>query len=104
MLTALTALGDPTRQHIVEMLADGELSAGEISERFDISGAAISQHLKVLKEANIVSVRIEKQKRIYSINPSGLTEINSWIDRINSFWLKKLDLLEQELNKDDRNE
>ena len=93
-MTALQALSDPTRQRIVEMLAAGALTSGEIAGRFKLSPPAISQHLKTLKEARLVRVRADKQKRIYSIDPDGVTEISDWVDRIRAFWNPRLDALE----------
>jgi DNA-binding transcriptional ArsR family regulator len=98
-MTALQALSDPTRQRIVEMLAAGALSSGEIAGRFKLSAPAISQHLKALKEARLVSVRADKQKRIYSLDPDGVTEISDWVDRIRAFWNPRLDALEAALKR-----
>lgn len=93
------ALADPTRRRIVELLSRGERSAGEIVEAFDVSAPAISQHLKVLREARLVEVRIEAQRRIYQLNPAGLAEIDAWIQRIRQFWGGRLDALESELRR-----
>jgi DNA-binding transcriptional ArsR family regulator len=97
MPNGLSALGDPTRQRIVEMLAEGELSAGEISQHFEMSAPAISQHLKVLKEAGLVKVRIEGQRRVYELEPDGLTELAAWLNRIRLFWSARLNALEERL-------
>ncbi|HTP75810.1 MAG TPA: metalloregulator ArsR/SmtB family transcription factor [Rhizomicrobium sp.] len=99
MLPALTVLSDPTRQRIVEMLARGALSSGEIASRFDASPPAISQHLRTLREARLVRVRPQAQKRIYELDPAGVSELSEWIARIQSFWSAKLDALEEELAK-----
>src|ERR1700744_5360137 len=99
-MTALQALSDPTRQRIVEMLAAGALSSGEIAGRFKLSAPAISQHLKTLKQARLVSVRAEKQKRIYALDPDGVAEIADWVEHIKAFWNPKLDALEAALTKD----
>jgi DNA-binding transcriptional ArsR family regulator len=93
------ALADPTRCRIVEMLASGELPVGEIASRFDVSQPAISQHLKVLREARLVSVRIDAQKRIYQLDQAGLAEIDRWLARVRRFWSGRLDNLERELRK-----
>src|SRR5271156_4622540 len=93
----LAALADPTRQRIVEMLAAGALSSGEIAGRFELSPPAISQHLKTLKEARLVSVRADKQKRIYTLDPDGVAEISDWVERIRAFWNPRLDALEAPL-------
>jgi DNA-binding transcriptional ArsR family regulator len=93
-----TALADATRRRIVEMLADGELPAGEIADRFDVSGPAISQHLRVLREARLVCVRVEGQRRIYELDPAGLAELDQWLTRVRRFWSGRLDILERRLH------
>jgi DNA-binding transcriptional ArsR family regulator len=98
-MQGLTALADPTRQRIVEMLAAGAMSSGDIASRFSISAPAISQHLKTLRDAKLVRVRAEAQKRIYELDPAGVDELARWITRIRSFWSEKLDALEEELRK-----
>jgi DNA-binding transcriptional ArsR family regulator len=101
-MQVLTALSDPTRQRIVEMLAARELSAGQIAAKFDMSAPAVSQHLRVLKDAKLVRVRAEAQRRIYALDREGFEEMNEWLGRIRRFWGGKLDLLEQALKDDDR--
>lgn len=96
----LHALADPTRQRIVEMLAQRELSAGAIASRFEISAPAISQHLKVLKAARLVRVRTEAQRRIYSLDPAGFDEVDEWLTRVRRTWSLRLDLLERALEED----
>lgn len=98
-MRSLDVLADPTRQRIVEMLASGALSSGEIARRFDVSAPAISQHLKTLRDAKLVRVRAEAQKRFYELDAEGVNELANWINRIRSFWSTKLDALEQELRK-----
>jgi DNA-binding transcriptional ArsR family regulator len=98
-MSALQALADPTRQRIVEMLAAGALSSGEIAGRFELSPPAISQHLKTLKTAKLVTVRTDRQKRIYSLDPEGIGEVSDWVARITAFWNPKLDALEAALKR-----
>jgi DNA-binding transcriptional ArsR family regulator len=98
-MTALAALADPTRQRIVEMLAAGALSSGEIASHFDLSAPAVSQHLKTLRTARLVRVHAQKQKRIYELNPEGVAELGAWVDRIRAFWNPRLDALEAALQK-----
>jgi DNA-binding transcriptional ArsR family regulator len=98
-MRSLNVLADPTRQRIVEMLATGALSSGEIARRFDVSAPAISQHLKTLRDAKLVRVRAQAQKRFYELDPEGLDELADWITRIRSFWSVKLDALAEELGK-----
>ncbi len=96
-----TALADPTRRRIVEMLAGGQLAAGEIAGRFEVSSPAISQHLKVLRQAHLVKVRAEAQRRIYELDPKGLDELQAWVARVRTFWTGRLDELERQLRKND---
>ena len=100
--SSLAALADPTRQRIVAMLAAGALSSGEIAGRFELSPPAISQHLKTLKEVRLVSVRTDKQRRIYSLDPEGVREVSDWVARIQTFWNPRLDALEAALKKDSK--
>jgi DNA-binding transcriptional ArsR family regulator len=93
------ALADPTRCRIVEMLASGELPVGEIASRFEVSQPAISQHLKVLREARLVRVRVDAQKRMYQLDQAGLAEIDRWLSRVRRFWSGRLDALDRELRK-----
>ena len=99
-MNGLQALSDPTRQRIVEMLAMGALSSGEIASRFELSPPAVSQHLKTLKTARLVSVHADKQRRIYQLNPQGIAEISDWLARIRAFWNPRLDALEEALKND----
>ncbi|HWD27736.1 MAG TPA: metalloregulator ArsR/SmtB family transcription factor [Rhizomicrobium sp.] len=98
-MQALTALADPTRQRILEMLSTGALSAGDIASRFTMSAPAVSQHLKTLREAKLVRVRPEKQKRFYELDPEGVGDVANWIQDLRKFWANKLDALEAELNR-----
>ena len=101
-MQVLNALADPTRLRIVEMLAARELSAGDIARQFDMSAPAISQHLKVLREAKLVRVRADAQRRIYALDREGFDEMDEWLTRIRRFWKGKLDALERALKDDDR--
>jgi DNA-binding transcriptional ArsR family regulator len=80
IMDTFTALAEPTRRNILEMLAaSGNLSATDIYKKFKTSPPAISQHLKVLREANLVRVEKRAQKRIYYINPEPMRELEKWI-------------------------
>lgn len=94
-----TALADPTRRRIIEMLGSGERSAGDIARHFDMSAPAISQHLKALRSARLVQARVDAQRRIYTLDPAGFAEMEEWIARVRRFWTPKLDALETELKK-----
>lgn len=93
------ALAEPTRRRIVEMLGQGALAAGEITARFSMSAPAISQHLKVLKEAGLVTVEVSGQRRIYRLDRAGFDEFDAWVRKVRGFWGPKLDDLEAELAK-----
>lgn len=83
-MRVLAALADPTRRRIVELLATGEMAAGEVAEHFILSRAAVSQHLQHLLDAGLVQVRTVGQRRIYSFDASGLNELESWLRRYRS--------------------
>lgn len=90
------ALAAPTRREIIEMLASrGQLSATDIYQRFDASPSAISQHLKILREAKLVRVERQGQLRIYQIDPDGMSEIEEWSQRMTRLWNKRFDALER---------
>jgi DNA-binding transcriptional ArsR family regulator len=80
---AFAALADPTRRRVLERLAAGPQAVGEIAAGFPISRPAISQHLKVLKEAGLVADRPDGARRVYSIDPDGLGVLRAWLDQ---FW------------------
>ncbi len=103
-MDALAALADPTRRRIIEMLAQRELTAGEIAGRFAVSAPAISQHLKVLREAQLVRVRAEAQRRIYELDPDGLGELHAWLGNIRQSWRGRLSASERRLIKRAREE
>ncbi|MGO4666416.1 ArsR/SmtB family transcription factor [Bosea sp. 2RAB26] len=98
------ALADPTRRRIIEMLGEGALAAGEITARFSISAPAISQHLKVLKEAGLVRVEVSGQRRIYRLDPDGLDTFDLWVKKVRGFWGSRLDILGQKLAQADSHE
>ena len=85
-MLGFAALADPTRRRIVEMLAARELPAGEIARRFDMTAPAVSQHLRLLREAGLVHVRRDAQRRIYALDPRGLIELDEWLARFRRFW------------------
>ena len=99
-METLAALADPTRRRIVESLAAGPLSSGQIASRFPITKPAISQHLKTLRQARLVRVRAEAQRRIYELDPDGVGELAAWVDRLKAFWNPRLDTLEANLRQE----
>ncbi|MBI3884129.1 MAG: winged helix-turn-helix transcriptional regulator [Opitutae bacterium] len=100
-MLALEAIADPTRRRIVELLAERELSAGQLVEEFDLSAPAISQHLNVLRAAGLVVTRADGQSRIQSLNPAGFDELDAWLHQTRAAWSRRLDALERELKADD---
>jgi DNA-binding transcriptional ArsR family regulator len=97
-----SALADPTRRRIVELLADGERSAGDIGQQFTLTQPAVSQHLRALRGAGLVRVRRDAQRRVYSLDAKGLAELDSWLSRYRAFWSTHLDTLERALHDEDK--
>jgi DNA-binding transcriptional ArsR family regulator len=99
-------LADPVRRRILELLSRGEMASGGVVEviggEFGISQAAVSQHLKVLRESGFAHVRAEAQRRIYSIDLAGLRAIDAWVGQFRTFWEPKLDALETEIARGKR--
>lgn len=98
-MSAFEALADPTRRRIVELVSDGERSAGEIASAFEISRPGVSKHLRVLREHGLIRARGEGTRRLYSLDAAGLTEVDDWLGR---FWTNRLDALETELRRRQR--
>jgi len=96
-MQSLSALSDPTRRRIVELLAKEEYTAGELVAEFSMTAPAVSQHLKVLREAGLIVVRPEGQRRVYAVNPAGFEELDAWLHRMHGFWGGRLDALENAL-------
>lgn len=100
VVTTFAALGNPMRFAIVErLLREGELAAGDLLDIGDVSPPAISRHFKVLREAGIVVQRIDKQRRLYSVRPEMVREINDWAMSYRQFWAGSLDRLALALEK-----
>jgi DNA-binding transcriptional ArsR family regulator len=98
---AFDVLGDPVRRRILELLADGERPAGELTavirDEFGISQPGVSQHLRVLRENGFTTVRAEGARRLYAVDPAPLQEIDVWLARYRRFWVQRLDALGTEL-------
>jgi DNA-binding transcriptional ArsR family regulator len=95
------ALADPTRRQVLERLSTGGRSVGEIAAGLPVSRPAVSQHLKVLKEAGLVSDEAEGTRRVYRIDPHGLAEARAWLDR---FWDVALTAFKAEVERDEEGE
>ena len=90
------ALAEPTRRDIIELLASsGQLSATDISDNFAVSAPAISQHLRVLREADFVRVEKRAQQRIYRINPEAMSEIEEWVQKMTEQWNARFNVLDK---------
>ena len=96
-MNALVALADPTRRRIVELLAEGERSAGELAAQFDTSRPGVSRHLRVLREHGLVRAREDGARRLYSLDPAPLAELDDWLAHYRGFWDNRLDALDTEL-------
>lgn len=94
--TALSALADPTRRRVFERLRHGPQSVGALAAHLPVSRPAVSQHLKVLNDAGLVVVRAEGTRRIYAVDPKGLTSLRDWLD---SFWDDVLTSFANEISK-----
>ncbi|MFO7178651.1 MAG: metalloregulator ArsR/SmtB family transcription factor [Pseudomonadota bacterium] len=103
---AFDVLGDPVRRRILELLAQGERSAGEvvdvICQEFGITQSAVSQQLKVLRENGFATVRAEGTRRLYAVNPDPLSEVDAWLSQFRHFWDPKLDALATEIARGKR--
>lgn len=98
-MDTFTALADPTRRQIIESLALGESSFGDLADKFEMSRPAVSQHLKVLRDAGIVTARADAQRRIYSLTEDSFAEVEEWLGKVREFWSQRLDKLEQLLGE-----
>ena len=94
---ALAALADPTRRELVALLAAGELAAGDLARRFPVSRPAISRHLRVLREAGLVSARADGKRRLYALDPRPLRELDEWLAPYRDLWTQRLDALDPEI-------
>jgi DNA-binding transcriptional ArsR family regulator len=103
---AFDILGDPVRRRILELLADGELAAGEvgavIQREFDITQPAVSQQLRVLRDNGFATVRPEGTRRLYAVQPDALQSVDEWLAPYRRFWNPRLDALATELARGKR--
>ena len=103
---AFDVIGDPVRRRILELLASGERSSGAITEvvrgEFGISQPAVSQHLRVLRDAGFATVRPDGARRLYAVEPGPLREVDAWIEPFRAFWTPHLDALATEVARGKR--
>jgi DNA-binding transcriptional ArsR family regulator len=99
-------LGDPVRRRILELLADGELAAGDVGSvvqaEFAISQPAVSLHLRVLRQNGFATVRAAGARRLYAVDPAPLRDLDAWLDRYRPFWTHKLDAVGTEIARGER--
>lgn len=96
--TVFEAVADPTRRRLLELLAEGEQSAGDLAASFSVSRPAISRHLRILREAGLVRWRGDAQRRIYALEPEPLGELDEWLDQYRRFSTDALDRLGRHLD------
>jgi DNA-binding transcriptional ArsR family regulator len=98
---AFDVVGDPVRRRVLELLAHGELTSGAITvvvqDEFGISQPAVSQHLRVLRDAGFVTVRADGTRRVYALQSEPLQELDDWLDQFRRFWERRLDALGTEV-------
>jgi DNA-binding transcriptional ArsR family regulator len=103
---AFDVLGDPVRRRILELLAGGERSSGDvvavIQQEFGITQSAVSQHLRVLRDSGFASVRSEGTRRVYAVEVSPLQEVDAWLEQFRGFWVASLDALATEVARGKR--
>ena len=99
MEAALRAIAEPCRRRILRLVRDAEMSAGEIASHFDVTRSAVSQHLRVLKDAGLLAERRNGTRRIYRIRPEGLAELREFIDGL---WEVKLAALKRVAEAEER--
>ena len=99
---AFQVLAEPNRRKVVELLAHrGKLSASEICVEFDVTPQAVSQHLRVLREANVIHVERRAQRRVYAFNPSSTVQVQEWVAEMARLWSRRLDRLDRVMKEAD---
>ncbi len=99
-MSPFEALADPHRRQILDLLRDGERAAGDLVDALPLSQPGASKHLRILRDAGLVSVRKDAQRRIYRLAPGRLAELDAWLAPYRKFWSSRLDALEDHLNKE----
>jgi DNA-binding transcriptional ArsR family regulator len=100
-MDTFAVLAEPRRRRVVEILAHrGKLSASQICDEFDVTPQAISQHLRVLREANVIRMEKSAQRRLYAFNPQSMNQIQGWAAEMARIWNSRLDRLEKALKEE----
>jgi DNA-binding transcriptional ArsR family regulator len=98
MPTAFTALAEPARRQILDLLRERERPVGDLVEQTGLSQPNVSKHLRVLREAGLVAVRQDAQRRLYRLRPAPLAEVDAWLEPYRAYWSGRLDALERQLD------
>lgn len=98
MATTFEILAEPNRRHILDLLRDGERPVGDLVAALSMSQPAVSKHLRVLRDAGLVTVRTDAQRRLYRVNPAPLQDIDAWLAPYRALWTHSLDALERHLD------
>ena len=96
---SFAALAEPTRRTILDLLRDEERPVGDLVDHLDLSQPAVSKHLRVLREAGLVDVRVDAQRRLYRVRPEPLAEIDAWLEPYRQLWSRSLDALGRHLEE-----
>ena len=99
MISTFDVLAEPTRRRILDLIRDDERPVNELVARLDISQPGVSKHLRVLREAGLVEVRTDAQRRLYRVRPEPLAEIDAWLAPYRRLWANRLDALERHLDE-----
>ena len=99
METTLQVIAEPRRKAILDLLRDGEQPVGELVVRLGLSQPLVSKHLRVLRDAGLVQVRGDAQRRLYRLQPEPLAEVDAWLAPYRALWSASLDRLEQHLDR-----
>jgi DNA-binding transcriptional ArsR family regulator len=96
-MTVFEVLAEPRRREILDLLCERERTVGEIVDRIPISQPAVSKHLRVLRDAHLVSARVDAQRRVYAVRAEPLAEVAAWLEPYRRLWADRLDALERHL-------
>ena len=102
MISTFDVLAEPTRRRILDLIRDDERPENELVAKLDISQPGVSKHLRVLREAGLVEVRTDAQRRLYRVRPEPLAEIDAWLAPYRRLWANRLDALERHLDDTER--
>lgn len=98
-MTTFEVLAEPSRRRILDLLREGERSVGDLVQRVELSQPGVSKHLRVLREAGLVRVRVDAQRRLYGVRAEPLAEVDEWLEPYRRLWARQLDALERHLDE-----